>query len=295
MYNADLRRGHLPRRPTIGSRPNGSTRTTRLRASIVIPVQNPSWRWPRSSAGAGPPLRPGPAARRACALGHRQLWPIYKAAESTACRSRIHAGSATRHAPSGQWLAVLSSSRTHVQLRPTFQSQLLSLIARRRLHQVPSLKRGAAGGRLRLAPRVSCGAAMKMWRAMRKEMPWVDRLAGADRPRARPLHPAARRRPAGAGAAWTRSWSKSGATTCCSSRPTSRTGGSTATIRCPPGISPEPGRASAMRDNALATYPLAAKRRPCNEPDRPCTRRRPQPKRRASASSIATSIPPVRT
>ena len=82
----------------------------------------------------------------------------------------------------------------------------------------------------------------------------MDRAAGRDRPRARAPDDPAVRRARRRRAVATHRRSPAVRTRCCCSPPTIRTGSSTATTSCPPGL-PETLRRKIMVDNPLATYP----------------------------------------
>lgn len=146
----------------------------RLRASIVVPLQDPGLaveeieRWAPDRRFVQILL---PGAHEAL-LGQRQHWPIYKAAEKHGLPVAIHAGGAARHAPSANgWCSTLYEE--HVTFAMTFQSQLLSLIAEGVFTKFPSLRVVLLESGISWLPSFFWRGT-KMWRGLRKEIPWVD-------------------------------------------------------------------------------------------------------------------------
>jgi uncharacterized protein len=150
-------------------------REPRLRASIVVPAQSAElaaaeiehWAPDRRFVAV---LMP---AGHEMMLGRRYLWPIYAAAERHRLPVVIHAGSALRHPPTGTgWPSSLVEE--HIAYSQIFQSQLLSLIAEGVFTKFPDLTVVLAESGFTWLPNL-IWRGTKMWRAMRKEIPWVDR------------------------------------------------------------------------------------------------------------------------
>lgn len=150
-------------------------REPKLRAGILVPVEDPGLaveEIERRAAdrrfvqvllfGAGETL-----------LGRRVNWPIYEAAQRHGLPIAIHAGSAARHAPTANgWPTYLIED--HVTFAQTFQSQLLSLIGEGVFTKFPRLRVVLLESGFGWVPNF-LWRGTKMWRAMRKEIPWVDR------------------------------------------------------------------------------------------------------------------------
>jgi predicted TIM-barrel fold metal-dependent hydrolase len=150
-------------------------RETRLRASIVVPIQNAELavaeieRWAPDRRFVQVLLLAGSETT----LGRRHHWPIYAAAERHGLPIGIHAGSALRHAPTGNgWPSTLFEE--HIAFAQTFQSQLLSLIAEGVFTKFPGLHVVLLESGFTWLPSF-LWRGVKMWRGMRKEIPWVDR------------------------------------------------------------------------------------------------------------------------
>lgn len=173
MYSADLSAA-ICRATNAWIAAEWLDKDDRLRASIVIPVQNTELavdeieRWASDRRfvqilllGAHESL-----------LGQRQHWPIYKAAEKHGLPIAIHAGSAMRHAPTANgWPSTLYEE--HVSFNLTFQGQLLSLIAEGVFTKFPSLRVVLLESGIAWLPSF-LWRGVKMWRGLRKEIPWVD-------------------------------------------------------------------------------------------------------------------------
>ena len=228
MYSADLSAA-ICRATNAWIAAEWLDKDDRLRASIVIPVQNTELavdeieRWAsdrrfvqilllgahESLSRLSPPL--------ANLQGGREARPAHR----HPCRQR--------HAPCthGEWLA-LDPLRGACELHAHLPEPAPQPYRRRRLHQVPLAARGAAGIRHRLAPELLL-ARREDVAGMRKEIPWVDASPAAivrDRVRfsCRPGTCRRSRRSS------TSSSSKSTRTTSSSSPPTTHTGASTAAI-----------------------------------------------------------------
>jgi uncharacterized protein len=150
-------------------------REPRLRASIVVPIQDPE-------------LAVAEIERRArdkrfvqilvpagieSPLGRRMYWPIYAAAEKHALPLCIHAGSTFRHATtSNGWPSYYLED--YVVMAHAFQAQLLSLVAEGVFTKFPNLTVVLAESGFTWLPQFMWRQ-VKTWRAMRAEIPWVDR------------------------------------------------------------------------------------------------------------------------
>lgn len=106
-------------------------------------------------------------------LGRRVNWPILEAAARHGMPVAIHTGSGGRHSPTANgWPTYLIED--HVTFQQAFQSQLLSLIGEGAFTKFPALKVVLLESGFGWVPNF-LWRGTKMWRAMRKEIPWVDR------------------------------------------------------------------------------------------------------------------------
>ncbi len=154
-------------------------RDCRLRASIVVPMQEPDLavdEIERLSADkrfvSVLVLAQGEAL-----LGRRQYWPVYKAAERHRLPIAIHAGSQYRMAPSSiGW----PSYRYEYYLAEAqaFQAQVLSLVLEGVFGKFPGLKVVLCESGVSWLPGFMWRA-NKTWRGVRVEVPWVDREPAA--------------------------------------------------------------------------------------------------------------------
>ncbi|MDE2517105.1 MAG: amidohydrolase [Rhodospirillales bacterium] len=149
-------------------------RDPRLRASIVVPVQNAEMAAAEIEHWAADKrfvqvllLVSGDAP-----LGKRQHWPIYAAAERHGLPLGIHAGSSYRHpsTPVG-WGTTLTED--YVNQAQAFQSALTSLVAEGVFSRFPAL------GVVLMESGVSWLPAFlwrltKFWKGLRSEVPWVS-------------------------------------------------------------------------------------------------------------------------
>ncbi len=147
----------------------------RLRAGILVPVEDPVLAVEEIERRAADPrfvhvLLFGGAETL---LGRRVNWPILAAAERHGLPIALHAGNANRHAPTANgWPTYLIED--HATFAQTFQSQLLSLIAEGAFTKYPGLKVVLLESGFGWVPNF-LWRSVKMWRAMRQEIPWVDR------------------------------------------------------------------------------------------------------------------------
>lgn len=148
---------------------------TRLRASIVVTPQNPS-------AAAEEIGRLAPDRRYVqvlllaageLPLGRPFYWPIYEAAAKYDLPVAIHAGSSYRYAPSSLgWQSFYVAE--YLDHPNVFQSQILNIITQGVFTRYPNLKFVCTeSGFLWLPPFL--WRALKSWRGLRFETPWVDR------------------------------------------------------------------------------------------------------------------------
>ena len=147
----------------------------RLRAGILVPVEDPV-------------LAVQEIERRAAdkrfvqvllfgatetLLGRRSHWPIYEAAERHEMPVALQVTSAVRHSPTANgWPSYLIED--HVNFAQTFQSQLLSMISEGVFTRFPKLKVVLLGAGIGWVPSF-LWRGTKEWRALRREVPWVDR------------------------------------------------------------------------------------------------------------------------
>jgi len=148
---------------------------SRLRASIVVPLQSPSRaaeeidHWSNDARFVQVLLLAGSDVP----LGRRQMWPIYRAAERHALPVCIHAGNSYRHAPTILgWPSYFYEE--YVSYASLMQSQLLSLLAEGVFTECPNLRVVLAEAGIGWLPGF-LWRAEKGWRGLRAEVPWVTR------------------------------------------------------------------------------------------------------------------------
>ncbi len=148
-------------------------RDTRLRASIIVPMQNAEL--------AVEEIERCAADRRfvqvlllvgsELPLGRRQNWPIYAAAERHGLPVGIHAGSTYRHPmTSVGWPSYWTEE--YVNQAPGFQSQLTSLIAEGVFSKFPALTVVLMESGVTWLP-AYLWRLTKFWKGLRSEIPWV--------------------------------------------------------------------------------------------------------------------------
>jgi predicted TIM-barrel fold metal-dependent hydrolase len=149
-------------------------RDTRLRASIVVPMQNAEMavdeieRWAPDRRFVQVLLLVGSE----LTLGRRQYWPIYAAAERHGLPIGIHAGSMYRHpmTPVG-WPSTFTEE--YVNHATAFQSQLTSLVAEGVFAKFPALTVVLLESGVTWLP-AYLWRLTKFWKGLRSEIPWVS-------------------------------------------------------------------------------------------------------------------------
>ncbi len=150
-------------------------RDPRLRASIVIPLQNTEYAVDEIERCAKDPrfVQILVLAMQETPLGRRHLWPIYAAAERRGLPLGIHAGSTYRHSTTSLgWPSYyIEDYASHTQ---AFQSQVTSLVCEGVFAKFPALKVVLLESGVTWLPGYLWRFS-KFWRGVRSEVPWVDR------------------------------------------------------------------------------------------------------------------------
>jgi len=150
-------------------------RDPRLRASIVVPLQNVEFAVDEIERCAKDPrfVQVLVLAMGEVPLGRRQFWPIYAAAERHGLPIGIHAGSAYRHpVTSLGWPTYYVED--YAAQSQGFQSQVTSLICEGVLTKHPGLKVVLIESGVTWVP-AFLWRMSKFWRGLRTEIPWIDR------------------------------------------------------------------------------------------------------------------------
>jgi predicted TIM-barrel fold metal-dependent hydrolase len=153
-------------------------RDPRLRASILIPSENPDLAIAEIERRADDRrfVQVLMWAMNELPLGRRFYWPIYQAAERHALPIGVHAGSLYRHAPTSiGWGSYLTED--YVLQSAAFESQLLSLVSEGAFAKFPDLKVVFMESGFAWLP-AFLWRANKTWRGVRSEVPWVKRPPG---------------------------------------------------------------------------------------------------------------------
>ncbi len=150
-------------------------REPRLRASIVIPVQNPEMAVEEIERRASDRrfVQVLMLVMGDMPLGRRHYWPIYAAAERHNLPIGVHAGSTYRHAVTAAgWPSYYTED--YAAQSVAFQSQLTSLISEGVFTKFPTLRVVMMESGFTWLP-AHVWRLDKNWRALRREIPWVDR------------------------------------------------------------------------------------------------------------------------
>ena len=147
----------------------------RLRASIVVPVQNPGMAVDEINRLAGDRrfVQVLMLVMGEMPLGKRHYWPIYAAAEKHGLPIGIHAGSAYRHpVTSLGWPSYYTED--YAAQAAAFQQCLSSLICEGVFTKFPDLMVVLQESGFTWLP-AHLWRLTKFWRGLRMEVPWVDR------------------------------------------------------------------------------------------------------------------------
>src|SRR5215831_11705007 len=148
-------------------------RDERLRASIVVPLQNVEFAVDEIERCASDPRFVQVLVMGEVLLGRRHFWPIYAAAERHGLPIGIHAGSAYRHPVTSLGWPTYYVEDCAAQTQG-FQSQVTSLICEGVLTKHPGLKVVLIESGVTWAP-AFLWRMSKFWRGLRTEIPWIDR------------------------------------------------------------------------------------------------------------------------
>ncbi len=149
---------------------------SRLRASIVVPTQNPEMAAEEIDRLGDHPgfVQVLLLAQSEMPLGKRHYWPIYEAAERHSLVIGIHAGGSTGNpiTPVGWPSYYVEDYVNHAQ---AFQSQLVSLVTEGVFAKFSDLRAVLIEGGFTWLPSL-IWRLDKNWKGLRREVPWVDRL-----------------------------------------------------------------------------------------------------------------------
>jgi hypothetical protein len=147
----------------------------RLRASIVVPMQNVDFTIREIEKRSGDPrfvqilmLVAGDKP-----LGSRMFWPIYEVAQRHSLPIALHAGSQFRHAPSPTgWGSYRVED--YVNYASVFQAQMQSFVLEGVFVKYPDLRLILMESGFTWLP-AFMWRLEKTWHALRAEVPWIDR------------------------------------------------------------------------------------------------------------------------
>ena len=150
-------------------------REPRLRASIVVPMQNPAMAVEEIERCTGDRrfVQVLLLVMDEVPLGKRHYWPIYEAAQRHRLPVGIHAGSSYRHPVTAVgWPSYYTED--YAAQAQAFQSQLTSLICEGVFSKFPDLRVVLLESGFTWLPS-HLWRLTKYWRGLRMEIPWVDR------------------------------------------------------------------------------------------------------------------------
>jgi predicted TIM-barrel fold metal-dependent hydrolase len=154
-------------------------RDPRLRASILLPLQNPELAVEEIERRAGDRrfVQVLVLAMGDIPLGRRIYWPVWAAAERLGLPIGIHAGSSNRHAPTqaGYPSFYVETQVGHMQ---GFGGQLLSFVAEGAFVKFPGLKLVMMESGVTWLPSLMWRMS-KDWRGARDEVPWLKETPAA--------------------------------------------------------------------------------------------------------------------
>jgi predicted TIM-barrel fold metal-dependent hydrolase len=147
----------------------------RLRASIVVPAQNPGYAADEIDRCARDPrfVQVQLLASNEIMLGRKYYWPIYEAAVRHGLPIGIHGGSAYRHAPTSVgWPS--HYAQDYVSHTMGLEGALLSLMAEGVFNHLPDLRVVLIESGVSWLPGF-LWRAIKSWRGLRGETPWFTK------------------------------------------------------------------------------------------------------------------------
>ena len=150
-------------------------RDPRLRASMLLPMQNPELavREIERLAGDQRFVQVLSLVMGDALAGDRRYWPVYQAAERHLLPIALHAGSTFRTAPTySGWPSY--QVEDYVANSTAFENVLISFIAEGVFQQFPKLKLVCSEAGFTWLPTL-LWRANKEWRGVRAEVPWLDR------------------------------------------------------------------------------------------------------------------------